>query len=66
MNTTDKIANLLEKGRSITPIKALEKFGCFRLGARIWDLRQMGYRIETLQHRTPSGKIVAKYKLAKP
>jgi len=57
---------MLEKGRSITPIQALDMFGCFRLGARIWDLRKAGYDIETLNHKLPNGKIVAKYKLAKP
>jgi hypothetical protein len=66
MNTTNKIAKLLEKGRTITPIQALRDFGCFRLGARIHDLRSAGMRIETMQHRTETGKIVAKYKLAKP
>ena len=33
--------------RGITPIDALEKFGCFRLSARISDLRELGYDIRT-------------------
>lgn len=33
--------------RGITSIDALEKFHCFRLSGRIFDLRQMGYDIET-------------------
>ena len=65
MNTTDKIATLLEKGRSITPIQALEKFGCLRLSARIHDLKATGMRIETISHKTNTGKRVAKYKLQK-
>lgn len=65
-NITERIEAMLKKGRSITPIQALDLFGCFRLGARIWDLRRSGYDIQTLNHRLPSGKIVAKYKLAKP
>lgn len=65
-NITERIEAMLNKGRSITPIQALDLFGCFRLGARIWDLRRSGYDIQTLNHRLPSGKIVAKYKLAKP
>lgn len=32
----------LEAGNSITPLEALEKFGCLRLGARIYDLRTKG------------------------
>jgi hypothetical protein len=65
MSITDKVAILLEKGRTITPIGALSQFGCFRLGARIHELRGRGMAIETLPFRTPTGKIVAKYKLAK-
>lgn len=34
-----QIENYLKSGKSITPIEALQKFNCFRLGARIWDLR---------------------------
>lgn len=33
--------------RGITPIDALQKFGCFRLSARISDLREKGYDIRT-------------------
>jgi len=29
----------------ITPLEALERYGCFRLGARIYDLRREGYAI---------------------
>lgn len=32
---------------SITPLEAMIAFGCYRLGARIWDLRHEGYSIET-------------------
>lgn len=32
---------------SITPIEALNLYGCFRLGARIFDLKKMGINIET-------------------
>lgn len=60
---SDKIAALLRKGRSITPIQALNQFRCFRLGARINDLRNAGYHIETKLVRTESGANVAKYKL---
>ena len=64
LNTTQRILAMLEKGRSITPIQALDMFNCFRLGARIHDLRNAGYNIKTTQYKTPSGKYVAKYKLA--
>ena len=32
---------------SITPLEALNAFGCFRLGARVSDLRERGYNIRT-------------------
>ena len=31
----------------ITPMDAFQEFGCFRLGARVFDLRRKGYRIHT-------------------
>ena len=39
---------LLEHG-SITPLLALKHFGCMRLGARISDLRDEGYHIQTIR-----------------
>lgn len=40
------LRHLKDKG-SITPLEALKKYGCYRLGARIWDLRKGGYSIRT-------------------
>lgn len=60
---TAQILNWLKKGKSLTPLQALQKFDCFRLGARIWDLRHAGHNIITEPHTTPTGKIVAKYSL---
>lgn len=42
-----KILLHLQSGKSITPIEALSLFGCFRLGARIFQLRELGYNIIT-------------------
>lgn len=36
-----RIAKYLLDGHSITPIEALEKFGSFRLGARIADVERL-------------------------
>lgn len=47
---------------SITPLEALEKFGCFRLGARIFELRMAGYIIDTEKERK-YGKRYARYVL---
>ena len=43
---TEILSHLLTRG-SITPLDALALYGCFRLGARIFDLRRLGYNIET-------------------
>ena len=31
----------------ITPMEALRDFGCFRLGARVYDLRKKGHNIRS-------------------
>ena len=43
----DKVKEYLQSGKSITPIDALEMFGCFRLGAHIFTLREEGMPIKT-------------------
>jgi len=42
-----QILAYLQRGKSITPLEALDRFGCMRLGARIWDLKQAGHRIDS-------------------
>jgi hypothetical protein len=46
MSQKDAIREYLESGKALTPIDALNMFGCFRLGARIHDLREEGLNIE--------------------
>ena len=43
----DKIASYLKSHRSITPAEAMQYFGCNRLSARIWELRDRGMDIKT-------------------
>lgn len=62
MTQLQEIQKHLEEGNVITPLMALERFGCMRLAARIADLRSMGMRIET-QTRKSNGKTYACYKL---
>ena len=57
-----QIQAYLEKGKKITPIDALNKFGCFRLSARISDLRGKGLNIAT-KFVTKDGKTFASYSL---
>lgn len=64
MNQTDAILDHLLSGKSITPIDALNLYGCFRLGARVLELRKEGYNIETeIVHE--NGKHFARYSMAK-
>jgi len=62
MRQVDAIRSFLLEGNSLTPIDALERFGCFRLAARIDDLRQEGLDIETIKERQ-NGKSYARYRL---
>lgn len=59
------ILNHLIKGNSITPIQALNMFGCFRLSGRIFDLRDQGYNIET-NIKKMGHKRYAEYRLKTP
>ncbi len=59
MTQTDAIRSFLLAGNSLTPIDALERFGCFRLAARIDNLRQEGLDIETVKERR-NGKSYAR------
>lgn len=66
----DMILRYMQEEGSITPVDALREFGCFRLGARIWDLRnRRGVRIKTLSVREKNryGKSVryARYELVR-
>lgn len=62
MSQTDEILAHLKSGKEITPLEALDLYGCFRLGARILDLRKKGHPIITEDYETSSGKRVAKYR----
>lgn len=56
----------LKAGNTISPLEALDKFGCFRLAGVIYNLRAAGYWIETsdgVTHRDGRKKHFAVYKL---
>lgn len=56
-----KILNYLKSGNTLTAIQALEKFGCFRLAARIDELKA-GHEIRTEIVRA-NGKRFACYRM---
>ena len=58
----DLILEYLQRGHSLTPLEALKLFGCFRLGARIWDLKK-AYQIKKTMVEVGKGKRVAQYSL---
>lgn len=52
----------LEAGHRLSPIEALDKFGCFRLASRINELRKQGLDIRTdIVEGTENGKRWAEY-----
>jgi len=57
----EKILQALLRGTKMTPIKALTWFGCFRLGARIFDLREEGWPIKTKMVKVKDRTEVAQY-----
>lgn len=61
MRQVEQILNHLKR-EPITPLEALDKYGCFRLGARIYDLKCLGWKIDT-EIVTNNGKRYAKYSL---
>lgn len=59
------ILRALAQGHKLTAVDALMKFDCFRLAARISDLRNEGYDIRTRMIQLDTGKKVAQYFLAR-
>ena len=55
----------LKKGRTLTPILAMDGCGTMRLAAIIHELRSRGEKILTIPAKTKSGKKYATYKLVK-
>ncbi len=62
MSQRDEILSYLQQGQSLTPLEALSMFGCFRLAARIRELRADGYNIRTDDIKV-GNKSVAQYRL---
>lgn len=54
----------LKRGKTITPLEALHRFGSLRLGARIFDLRKTNNISMTLIE-VDGGKHVARYQFVK-
>ena len=57
-----EILRWLKRGKSITALMALRKFGCLRLAARIFELIESGNNIKRDMVKI-NGKKVARYYL---
>jgi hypothetical protein len=62
MTQTEQIRAHLLSGRDITPLEALDRYGCFRLAARVSDLRAEGLDVQTVTEEH-NGKRYARYRL---
>jgi len=57
------LAYMREHPEGITAMEALGELGCFRLAARIYDLRAEGHQITEEAYSTSTSKRVARYRL---
>lgn len=57
MTQCERILRHLQDYGSITQAEAVTEYGCYRLGARIWDLKAQGVPIksETVTGKTGTG-----------
>jgi hypothetical protein len=63
---SELILQHLQEHGSITPLQALDLYGCFRLAARINELiKDGGHSIVAKTFITPGGARVARYHLQK-
>lgn len=62
MSQIDRIRSHLGNGKAITPMQALRLYGCFRLAAVIFKLKEEGFLIETeMVYGYKAGKKWASY-----
>lgn len=67
MSQNEMILDYLNKYGSITQKEAMDHLGCYRLGARIYDLKQRGHKfgriMETGVNRFGENETHARYML---
>jgi len=56
-----QILTALINGKRITPLDALDWYGCFRLASRISELKKLGWKIEKEVVLLNTGKRIARY-----
>ena len=58
---SELIRQHLESGKDITGLDALNLYGCFRLAARINELKDDGLDIKSRPVKTPGGATISQY-----
>ena len=58
-----QVLSYLKTGKVITPLDALNMFGCFRLAARVYELRTRGWPIHCERIDVGEGRCVGHYTL---
>ena len=56
-----RILQHLQEGKSITPLDALNNYGCMRLAARISELKKQGHVIRSYKRRSANGATFSIY-----
>lgn len=64
MSQRERILAHLKGGKAITPLDAWRMFRCYRLGARIHEIRRRGYNVINTWQRD-GDKRFARYKLVR-
>lgn len=57
-----RIIDYLATGRPLTPLVALQRFSCFRLGARVHELKRQGHPITSRLVKRGEARV-AEYRL---
>lgn len=59
----EKILKWLLSGKTLTSLQAILRFGCLRLPARIYEIRDMGHNVDSKMVEKGFGKKVAEYRI---
>lgn len=51
----------LKKGKKITALDALNRYGCMRLAARIWDIKDRGYAVKKVMVERGEARVAQYY-----
>ena len=66
MSQAANILAYMQQGNPITALEALDLFGCFRLAARIKDLKDQGHSIASRPFTTTGGATISEYYIPAP